>query len=91
MALSSETEITTFLEGHPGWSHVSGELTRTFAFTDFAGSMRFVDKVAEVAEDANHHPDILIRWNRVTLTLSTHTEGGVTPKDLALVTVIDRI
>jgi 4a-hydroxytetrahydrobiopterin dehydratase len=89
MALVDAPEMQAFLADHPSWSVDSGELTRTFAFTDFAGSMEFVNRVAAAAERANHHPDITIRWNRVTLALSTHSEGGLTIKDLALAAEIE--
>jgi 4a-hydroxytetrahydrobiopterin dehydratase len=66
-------------------------LVRTFVFTDFAGSMQFVNVVAEIAEKADHHPDLDIRWNRVKVALSTHSEGGITDKDLGLADRIDKI
>ena len=63
---------------------------RDFKFKDFAEAMSFVNRVAEVAEQRNHHPDILIHgWNKVRLTLSTHSEGGVTDNDHALARQID--
>jgi 4a-hydroxytetrahydrobiopterin dehydratase len=58
---------------------------------DFTHAMRFVNDVASAAERSNHHPDILIQWNKVTLTLSTHSEGGITIKDFALAKKIDKI
>jgi 4a-hydroxytetrahydrobiopterin dehydratase len=58
-------------------------------FSDFSESMGFVNRVAHEAEKANHHPDIEIRWNKVTLTLSTHSEGGLTTRDLDLADIAD--
>ena len=84
MPLLPDAEIEAFVEAHPGWSWADDEITRTYEFEDFAESIGFVAKVALVAEKADHHPDIDIRWNRVTLTLSTHSEGGLTTKDLEL-------
>ena len=84
MALLPDTEIEAFLEAHTGWSRGGNEITRTFEFADFNESMGFVTRVALAAEKANHHPDIDIRWNKVTLTLSTHSEGGLTARDLDL-------
>lgn len=84
MARSSDEEIQGFLEANPGWSREGDTITRTFQFEDFVGSIGFVAEVALLAEKANHHPDIDIRWNKVTLVLSTHSEGGITSKDLDL-------
>jgi 4a-hydroxytetrahydrobiopterin dehydratase len=89
MALVSESEIEAFVEGHPDWSGDGDSVTRVYEFRDFSESMGFVTRVALAAEKADHHPDIDIRWNKVTLTLSTHSEGGVTPKDLDLADLCD--
>ena len=80
----SESEISQHLATHPEWSEVNGEITRTFQFDDFIASIAFVNKVADYAENAQHHPDILIRYNKVTLTVSTHDAGGITEKDFDL-------
>ena len=82
MPLVAETEIEAFLEAHPDWTREDNQLTRTFAFDDFNEAFGFVTRVALSAEKANHHPDIQIRWNKVSLSLSTHSEGGLTGKDL---------
>lgn len=89
MALVSDREVEAFVEAHPGWGRVGEELTRVFELADFNESMGFVTRVALASEKANHHPDIDIRWNKVTLTLSTHSEGGLTVRDLDLADVID--
>ena len=89
MALVADQEVAAFLEEHVGWERVEGEITKTFTFADFNEAMGFVTRVALEAEKADHHPDIDIRWNRVTLTLSTHSEGGLTPKDLILADKVD--
>jgi len=91
MALLSAAEITEFLESHPAWSRSGKEITRTFEFPDFVESIGFVAEVAVFSEKANHHPDIDIRWNRVTLRLSTHSEGGLTEKDVGLATRFDTL
>ncbi len=77
----SENEIQAALADVPEWGEVGGEIQRTFQFSDFKQAMEFVNKVAEAAESAQHHPDILIRYNKVTLTISTHDVGGITKKD----------
>jgi 4a-hydroxytetrahydrobiopterin dehydratase len=68
----------------PGWQIESGELVRTFQFKDFLAALRFVNRVGEFAEEAGHHPDIDIRYNRVRLSLVTHDAGGLTEKDFDL-------
>ncbi|HEU4979475.1 MAG TPA: 4a-hydroxytetrahydrobiopterin dehydratase [Solirubrobacteraceae bacterium] len=74
------------------WRQEGAELIRDFEFGDFKGAMAFVNKVADAAEDANHHPDILVHgWNKVRLTLSTHSEGRVTDADHEMAQRIDRL
>jgi 4a-hydroxytetrahydrobiopterin dehydratase len=85
----SEPEIQAALAQAPDWSELNGAIQRTFQFKDFAEAMRFVNQVADAAETDQHHPDILIRWNKVTLTLSTHDASGITAKDFALAKKID--
>tara|TARA_E500000318_G_scaffold98672_1_gene100161 strand:- start:342 stop:638 length:297 start_codon:yes stop_codon:yes gene_type:complete len=85
----SESEIKSALEDLPKWNEVGGELQRTIQFDDFVASMVFVNRVADAAESDAHHPDILIRYNKVTLTLSTHDAGGITGKDFRLASTID--
>lgn len=80
----TETQIAEALASTPGWALESFEIHRTFVFKDFAEAMRFVNGVAGLAEAANHHPDIDIRWNKVTLRLSTHSAGGLTKADFDL-------
>lgn len=88
MKLLSEEEINQGLSGLPGWVRDGSQISKTFAFDDFVGSVTFVNRVAELAEAANHHPDIDIRYSKVTLTLSTHDAGGLTRKDFDLATRI---
>ena len=74
------------------WSESENALVREFTFDDFAAAMRFVNRVAEVAEERNHHPDILVHgWNKVRLELSTHTQGRVTEADRELAACIDEL
>ena len=79
--LSAE-EIAQHLGKLPGWSNQNDALTKTYTFKNFTGAMQFVNLVAETAEVVQHHPDIEIRYTKVTLTLSTHDAGGVTQKDV---------
>ncbi len=83
-ALLTEDEVRTALEGLEGWTREGDAITRTIAFRGFAEAMEFVNRTAEEAEAADHHPDIDIRYNKVTLTLSTHSAGGLTRKDIHL-------
>lgn len=84
-------EIETACGGLSGWEPdlKAPSISREYQFPTFPAAVRFVDFVAEVAEAADHHPDIDIRYNRVRLTLSTHSAGGVTDKDFALARAID--
>jgi len=89
-ALTSE-DIQSRLPEAAGWELAEGALRRQVKFKDFIESMTFVLKVAFLAEQADHHPDILINYSRVTLTLSTHSEGGITDKDFSLAKQINGI
>jgi 4a-hydroxytetrahydrobiopterin dehydratase len=91
MSLVPHHEVEAFLEAHPGWELKENEISRAFVFKDFSESMGFVTRVGLEAEKADHHPDIDIRWNTVTLTLSTHSEGGLTASDLGLADTADHL
>ena len=80
----SNDQIQAALPGIPGWKCDGKQISARFRFEDFAGAMAFVNRVAKLAEAANHHPDIDIRWNVVTLVLSTHSAGGLTAADFQL-------
>jgi 4a-hydroxytetrahydrobiopterin dehydratase len=80
----SDTVIQDTLAQFPAWTEMNGEIQRTYQFSNFAESMHFVITIAEYAEREQHHPDILIRYDKVTLTVSTHDAGGITEKDFAL-------
>ncbi len=71
------------------WTREGATITTTVTLKNFAAAMVFVNRVAELAESRNHHPDIAISWNKVTLTLSTHDAGGLTQLDLDLAAAID--
>ena len=88
MALLTETEIERRLAGVPGWERRGPELRRSWDFTDFKAAMDFVNRVAALAEAADHHPDIDVRYSRVTLVLSTHDAGGLTARDFDLAETI---
>jgi 4a-hydroxytetrahydrobiopterin dehydratase len=84
MTLLDDSQIRERLARLPGWQRRGNEITRTFGFADFKQAMAFVTRVALIAEVANHHPDIDIRYSKVTLTLTTHDASGLTAKDFAL-------
>lgn len=73
-----------FLINNPGWALDEETIRKTFEFSNFNEAMGFVVRVALLAEPVNHHPDIDIRWNKVTIALSTHSEGALTEKDTSL-------
>jgi 4a-hydroxytetrahydrobiopterin dehydratase len=83
-----ETEIATRLARLPGWERSGDEIRRTFAFPDFRAALAFVNHVGELAERADHHPDIDIRYSRVTLVLTTHDAGGLSARDFELAETI---
>lgn len=89
MSTLSAEQIAKRLAQTPEWSELNDSIQRTYQFKDFAGSMRFVNAVAALAEAMDHHPDILVRYNKVTLTLSTHDAGGITTKDFDLAAKCD--
>ena len=86
----SDIAIQRELGSLPGWSRRGEVLTRTYTFRNFVESIDFVNRIAGLAEGMNHHPDIDIRYSRVTLVLSTHDAGGITQNDLDLAKAIDR-
>jgi 4a-hydroxytetrahydrobiopterin dehydratase len=91
MALLSDGQVAAGLEGRE-WRREGDAIVRDWRFADFGAAIMFVERVAEVAEASNHHPDILVHgWNKVRLTLSTHSEGGITAADLALAQRLDSL
>jgi 4a-hydroxytetrahydrobiopterin dehydratase len=91
MALLTTAEIQERLAKLPGWTLAGDAIERTFRCPSFTAAIAFVDKVATIAEAANHHPDIVVRYDRVTLTLSTHDAGGLTERDFALAGEIETV
>ncbi len=89
MARLNAQELAKALQSLPEWSGEGGEIRRAYQFPGFMAAIGFVNRAAQLAESANHHPDIDIRYNKVLVALSTHDEGGVTEKDVALATKLD--
>lgn len=91
MALLSEAEIEQQLGGLAGWERSGEAIRKDFKRDDFVGSIRFVASLVEPAEGMNHHPDVAVSWDTVTVTISTHSEGGLTAADFELAGMIDAL
>ena len=90
----SPDEVKPFLEQVPNWDYVLDKvpyIKRIFKFRNFKGSWQFFDSVAAIAESEGHHPDILVQWNRVTLTLTTHAIKGLSENDFIMASRIDKL
>ena len=87
--LLDEEEIEQRLDELGDWEREGDEIVKVFEFDDFGAAMAFVNAVAGLAERYDHHPDIDIRYNRVTVALSTHSEGGITAKDVDLALTVE--
>lgn len=85
-------EVETYLGKVEGWGHTGHHrISRTFVFPDFAGALEFANRVGEIAETEGHHPDLLVAWGRVEVTIWTHKLNGLTESDFILAAKIDRI
>ena len=84
MAKLSADQVAEKLKALPGWEYKNNAISKMFKFKEFTHGIEFVQKIAEIAEAADHHPDIAINYTRVTFSCSTHTDGGVTDKDIKL-------
>ena len=91
MAQLSDSEIRQALQELPGWVNQDGKLTKSFSHASFPEAVVFVNAVAHIAELANHHPDIDIRYSNITLSLMTHDQGGITHKDVGLAKQVEAI
>lgn len=91
MTLLSDGEIEARLAELDGWERAGEAIAKTFERGDFVGSVRFVGSIVEPAEAMGHHPDLEISWDKVTVTISTHSEGGLTGNDFELAAKIDAL
>jgi len=89
MVLLEDSEIEERLSRLDGWARVGEAIAKEFSCGDFVGSVRFVESLVEPAEEMGHHPDVAISWNKVTVTISTHSEGGLTAADFELAGKVD--
>lgn len=91
MALLEDSQIEVRLAELPGWRRAGDAIEKTFERGDFVGSVKFVDSLVEPAEEMGHHPDLEISWGEVKVSLSTHSEGGLTANDFELAARIDAL
>ena len=91
MAVLTDSEIQQALGRLPGWKRSGIAIQRLFEFPDFKAAMAFVNKIANAAEQANHHPDIDIRYNKVTMSLVSHDSGGITKRDIGMAERINKV
>lgn len=91
MAPLSDDEIESRLDALAGWERRGDAIVKTFDRGDFVGSVRFVESLVEPAEEMNHHPDLSISWKDVQVSITTHSEGGLTPNDFELAGRIDAL
>lgn len=91
MPLLDDSQIRSRLDDLPGWTREGDTIRKTYTLDSFPAAIAFVNGIAEVAQRADHHPDIDIRFDRVACTLSTHSEGGLTGKDFDLARQIDAV
>ena len=89
--LLDDHEISSRLGTLRGWALDENKITKLFTFTDFAEAVAFLDRITPVADEQNHHPDVAIHWNELTLTLWTHASGGLTERDFRLARAIDEM
>ena len=91
MALLDEQEIAAKLSALPGWEQWGKAIAKDFSCGDFVGSVKFVESVVEPAEAMGHHPDLNVSWNKVGVSISTHSAGGLTASDFELAKRIDAL
>jgi 4a-hydroxytetrahydrobiopterin dehydratase len=92
MALLNSSDVMKRLKEVDNWSFEQNQIQSDYQFKDFKEALNFVNKIGEEAERMNHHPDIFLHsWNKVQITISTHSEGGVTEKDFKLAGIIDKL
>ena len=90
MAKLSAGQITENLKALPGWELKGETIAKQYTFKEFMGGIRFLNRIADIAEKMDHHPDVTINYRKITFTLSTHDQGGITEKDVKLAEAIER-
>jgi 4a-hydroxytetrahydrobiopterin dehydratase len=89
MPLLEDEQVETRLGELDGWSREGDAIVKEFKLDDFQGSVEFINRLTPVAEDMNHHPDLQVSWNKVKVSITTHSEGGLTENDFELAKSID--
>lgn len=89
MAKLNDADVSENLKALPGWERHADSIRKLFRFKEFMDGIHFINRVAEKAEAADHHPDIAINYTRITMTCATHSEGGITDKDIKLAKEIE--
>jgi len=89
MAKLAPEQISEKLRGLAGWEHKGETIAKRYKFKEFMDGIRFINRIAEIAESMDHHPDITINYTRITFTCSTHDQGGITEKDFKLASEIE--
>jgi 4a-hydroxytetrahydrobiopterin dehydratase len=89
--LLTDNEIESRLAGLEGWGREGDAIVKTFELSDFVGSVGFVDRLVDPAEDMGHHPDLSVSWNKVTVSITSHAAGGLTENDFELARRIDAV
>lgn len=87
----SESELQSQLNSIPGWSVENNQITKTYSFSEYTKGLLFASACGLLAERRDHHPDLLITWRKVQVSLSTHSEGGITEKDISLAKEIEEL
>ena len=90
MAVLDQKQLQEKLQGLSGWELKGGAIAKVYKFREFMDGIRFLNKIAQIAESMDHHPDIAINYTRITFSCSTHSEGGITEKDIKLASEIER-
>jgi 4a-hydroxytetrahydrobiopterin dehydratase len=90
MAKLSPEQVIEKLKTLPGWERKGEAIAKQYMFKEFMDGIRFLNRIAEIAEQMDHHPDVSINYRRITFSLSTHDQGGVTEKDIKLAEAIER-
>ena len=91
MAAMTDEDVKAKLQGFEGWSQEGDAIEKQFQFEDFSGSVDFVNRLTPLAEELNHHPDLSISWSKVSVSITTHSEGGLTAGDFELARRIDAL
>ncbi len=91
MSILSETDIKNQLTALQGWEYSDGKIMKTYSFSNYMNSIAFINRLAEKAEEYNHHPDMIVEWCKITVSFTSHDNGGVTDSCIKMSVETDRI